>query len=158
MDRSHPLDDRIPLPIVTLNRWMLVGGIAFAFLTQQPWITTILLGILLAAVVFGPRGSLHYQVGRRIFAPQVRRAKAAGDGEDRRLMRFNNSIAIALLSLAQVAFLLDANVLGWILAGMVAVAAAVALAGFCVGCFLYYRLKLARYRWAMLRQGSLRRS
>jgi hypothetical protein len=29
---------------------------------------------------------------------------------------------------------------------MVALAAGVALAGFCVGCFIYYQLKLQRYR------------
>lgn len=148
----------IPQPIVTLNRAMLLGGVALAFLTQQPWITTLLLAILIAAVTFGPQGSLPFQVGSRLLAGRVRDAVARGDVEDRRLMRFNNSIAIVLLSLAQVAFLLGASVFGWVCAGMVALAAAVALAGFCVGCFLYYRLRLAQHRWSTLRNGSLRRS
>ncbi|MBW1940726.1 MAG: DUF4395 family protein, partial [Deltaproteobacteria bacterium] len=35
---------------------------------------------------------------------------------------------------------------GWILSLMVAVAAGIALAGFCVGCFLYFQYKMLRYR------------
>ena len=61
-------------------------------------------------------------------------------------MRFNNSIALLLLGAAQVAFLLDIPQLGWALALMVAAAAGIALAGFCIGCFLYYQFKLNRIR------------
>ena len=61
-------------------------------------------------------------------------------------MRFNNLIATLLLGFAQVAFILGAPVVGWALALMVAVAASVALAGFCVGCFIYYQFRLQRYR------------
>ena len=61
-------------------------------------------------------------------------------------MRFNNSIAVVLLGLAQVAFLLGVPVAGWTLSLMVAVAAGVALAGFCFGCFLFLRFRLYRYR------------
>jgi hypothetical protein len=35
---------------------------------------------------------------------------------------------------------------GWFLALMVAAAASIALAGFCIGCFLYYQFKLQRFR------------
>ena len=61
-------------------------------------------------------------------------------------MRFNNSIAAILLGSAQIAFLLGAPIAGWILSGCVAVAAAVALAGFCFGCFLFYQFNLQRFR------------
>ncbi|HEU0163854.1 MAG TPA: DUF4395 family protein, partial [Thermomicrobiales bacterium] len=121
----------IPLPIVALNRWMLVVGIGVAFVFQLPWITTIILVILLGSIVFGPRGSLVFQVGNRLLAGPVAKAKAGGHVEDRRLMRFNNSIAVILLAIAQVAFLAGTGVVGWVLSLMVVVAAAVALAGFC---------------------------
>lgn len=39
-------------------------------------------------------------------------------------MRFNNAIAVILLGAAQLAFLLDASLAGWLLSGMVGVAAA----------------------------------
>jgi len=158
MSESAAVQGAIPHPIVTVNRVMLLGGVAIAFLTQQPWITTLLLAILIAAVTFGPKGSLPFQVGSRLLAGRVRNAIATGEVEDRRLMRFNNTIAIVLLALAQVAFLLGASVVGWVFSGMVALAAAVALAGFCVGCFLYYRLRLLQHRWATMRTGALPRS
>ena len=132
----------IPLPIVTLNRWTLLAGITAGFLMRQPLITTALFFMVLGAVALGPRGSLVFQVGRRLFARRIRTAER----EDRGLMRFNNSIALLLLGGAQVSFLFGMPALGWTLALLVAVAAGVALAGFCLGCFLYFQFKLQRYR------------
>lgn len=134
--------DGIPMPIVKLNRWTLVIGIIIGLLIQQPLFTTLLFLILLPAVLFGQRRSLIFQVGKRVFARQ----NAHAETEDKRLMRFNNLIATLLLGFAQVAFILGAPVVGWALALMVAVAATVALAGFCVGCFIYYQFRLQRYR------------
>ena len=132
----------IPMPIVRLNRWTLLSGILIGLVLQQPLITTFLFVILLFAVLYGQRGSLIFQVGKRLLASRI----AGAEGEDRRLMRFNNSIAVALLGAAQVAFLLGQPVVGWGLSLVVAAAAAVALAGFCFGCFLFLRFKLYRYR------------
>jgi hypothetical protein len=138
---SSPCID-IPRPVVLLNRWTLVVGVVSALLLQQPLITTALFAILLPAVLFGQRGSLIFQVGIRVFAAQC----ATAETEDRRVQRFNNSIATILLGLAQISFIFGLSLLGWIFSAMVAIAAGVALAGFCVGCFLYYQFKLQRYR------------
>lgn len=132
----------IPLPIVTLNRATLVIGIVGGLVLQQPLVTTALFLILLPAVIIGQRASLIFQLGRRLLA----RWNAGAEREDRRMQRFNNTIAVTLLGAAQVAFLLGTPVVGWALALMVAVAASVALAGFCLGCFLYTQFKLNRYR------------
>lgn len=135
--------DGIPMPIVRFNRAVLVIGISLGLLLQQPLFTTLLFLILLPTVLYGQRGSLIFQIGKRVFARQNERAET----EDKRLMRFNNLIATFLLGLAQIAFLLGAPVVGWAFAVMVAAAAAVALAGFCLGCFLYYQFKLQRLRF-----------
>jgi len=132
----------VPLPIVKLNRWTLAVGITVSWLLAWPIVTTALFTVLLVAVLFGQKYSLIFQIGRRLFASQL----ALAEQEDWRLQRFNNSIAVGLLGLAQVAFLLGQATVGWILALMVALAATVALAGFCLGCFLYYQFKLNRYR------------
>lgn len=132
----------IPEPIVRLNRWTLLSGITVGLIFQQPLVTTFLFLILVPAVLWGQRRSLIFQVGKRLLASRI----AGAHGEDRRLMRFNNSIAVILLGLAQVAFLLGVPVLGWAFSLMVAAAAAVALAGFCFGCYLFLRFKLYRYR------------
>lgn len=134
--------DGIPISIVRLNRAVLVAGIVIGLIAQQPLFTTALFVILVCAILFGPRGSLIFQLGRRLFARRI----ATDEREDRRLMRFNNSIAAVLLGAAQPAFVFGAPLLGWALALMVAVAASIALAGFCIGCFLYFQLKLHRYK------------
>ncbi|MEI7933947.1 MAG: DUF4395 domain-containing protein [Chlorobiaceae bacterium] len=132
----------IPLPIVKLNRVALLVGIASAIVFQLPVVTTALFVIILSAVVFGKNGSLIFFVGSRLFAKQ----NMTAESEDPRLMRFNNSIAAILLGGAQIAFLSGAPLVGWILSGMVAVAATIALAGFCFGCFLFYQFNLQRFR------------
>ena len=146
MSKTKPTDGElcndIPMPIVRLNRWTRLTGILLGLVLQQPLVTTFLFVILLFAVLYGQRGSLIFQIGKRLLASRI----AGAEGEDRRLMRFNNSIAVALLGAAQVAFLLGQPIAGWALSLIVAAAAAVALAGFCFGCFLFLRFKLYRYR------------
>ena len=132
----------IPLPIVKLNRATLLVGIVAALLFQQPLVTTVLFIIILLAAVFGRKGSLVFFLGSRLFARQNLTAAT----EDPKLMRFNNSIAAVLLGSAQIAFLSGSPLVGWIFSGVVAVAASVALAGFCFGCFLFYQFNLQRFR------------
>src|SRR5207237_1929222 len=98
-----------PILIFRLNRLTLVTCIVLGLVFQQPLVTTFLFLILVPAVLYGQRRSLIFQVGKRVFA-----ARSAGaEGEDRRLMRFNNAIAATLLGLAQIAFLLSAPAVGW---------------------------------------------
>ncbi|MEI6651598.1 MAG: DUF4395 domain-containing protein [Chlorobiaceae bacterium] len=132
----------IPLPIVKLTRVVLLVGIASAIMFQLPIVTTALFVIILSAVVFGKNGSLIFFIGSRLFAKQNKNAAT----EDPRLMRFNNSIAAILLGGAQIAFISGAPLVGWILSGIVAVAATIALAGFCFGCFLFYQFNLQRFK------------
>lgn len=132
----------IPLPIVTLNRTVLLTGITAAIVFQQPMVTTALFSIILSAALFGKRGSLIFFIGSHLLAKQNLKAKT----EDTGLMRFNNSIAAILLGAAQIAFLSGAPLVGWIFSAIVAVASTVALAGFCFGCFLYYQYNMQRFK------------
>jgi len=132
----------IPLPIVRLNRVVLLSGVVTAIVFQQPIVTSALFFMILSAVIFGKEGSLIFFIGSRLLAKQNKDAAT----EDPRLMRFNNSIAAILLGGAQIAFLLGNPLAGWILSGMVAIAATIALAGFCFGCFLFFQFKLQRFR------------
>ena len=144
MVRADAFCDDIPLPIVTLNRAVLLVGVVVGFLLQQPVVTTGLVVLLLPGVLFGQRWSPIFRLGRIVLARWIPGAPR----EARVLMRFNNSIAIVCLVAAQTAFLAGAPLVGWAFAGLVAAAAAFALAGFCVGCVLFYWLKQARFRLA----------
>lgn len=141
-NERHTHHEDVPLPIVRLNRWLIVLAGAAALLLRSPWPLTVLLLLLLPGVLFGQRWSPIAHLGRALFRGRLEGAER----EDRRLMRFNNVIAVSLLAGAHAAFYLGVPVLGWVLAAMVVTAAAVALAGFCVGCFLYYQFRLNRYR------------
>ncbi len=143
---GYTCNDNIPMPIVNLNRWTLVISILAGLILQWPLVTTALFVILLFAVTFGQRGSLIFQTGKRLIAFGVLKSNGDEEGEDRKLMRFNNSIALTLLGLAQVAFLLGVPVVGWALSLLVVVAASAALMGFCLGCVLFYRFRVYRYR------------
>jgi hypothetical protein len=136
----------IPAPVVAANRATIVVTVLVALLTGLPVLTTVLLAVLVAAVSLGPRGSVIALVTTRLLPAPVGLARERGDIEDATLMRFNNVIAVALLALAQVAFLTGWPVAGWVLAVVVAVAATVALAGFCVGCHVFTGWRLWRYR------------
>lgn len=140
----------IPFPIVALNRAVIVVSILVALVFRQSWMTTILFVVIAGAVLFGPRGSLIFQAGRRTLRGPISMAVAAGNTEAPVLMRFNNSLAVIMLALAQIAFLLGWRVVGWVFAGMAALAATVALAGFCVGCYILPRVRLMQYHlWQM---------
>jgi Domain of unknown function (DUF4395) len=128
----------IPMPIVRLNRIVIVTLVLAAIALQAPLLTTVLFLLILPAALIGRNASPIFSIGSRLFARQNERAEM----EDPRLMRFNNSIAALMLGGAQVAFLLGAPAAGYVLAAGVALAAFVALLGFCVGCFMYYQFKL----------------
>lgn len=128
----------IPHAIVRLNRIVIVSAVVLAAALGVPAITTALFVVIGLAACFGRRASLIYRLGMATLRP----APDPVHDEDPRLMRFNNALATVMLGCAQIAFLLRAPVAGWVFAGLCALAAAVALAGFCVGCFLFYQLKL----------------
>ncbi len=135
-------DDGIPYPIVAINRGVIVGGVLLGLWLNQPLLTTAVLALLLPAALFGRRGSLIFKIGSTFFKNTVEHAPR----EDARVQRFNNTIAVILLSGAQIAFLLGAVWLGWVFSVAVAFAALVALCGFCVGCFLYYQFRVNKAR------------
>jgi hypothetical protein len=139
---THRASNGIPMPIVSLNRSVLLTGIVLGIILQQPLFTAVLFLIVLPAVLWGQKASLIYMIGSRLFKKQNQSANT----ESPILMRFNNSIAVIMLGAAQVAFLFGATLTGWIISGMVALAALVALCGFCFGCFLYFQFNLQRYR------------
>ncbi len=138
--------DGVPAPIVALNRWTIVAGVVLAAALREPWITTLLFVVVASAAVCGRRGSLVIWAGSRWLRPSSAAARAAGDTEDAVLTRFNNALAAVMLGIAQLAFLDQLWIAGWALSVLTAAAAAIALAGYCVGCTLFYQVKSFRFR------------
>lgn len=150
MNHRYQTTDGIPMPIVRFNRALLLSGALLAFILREPLVTTALFLLILPAALLGRRWSPIFMAGSLLFAKWI--PGAATDSPE--VMRFNNAIAAILLGAAQVAFLLGATAVGWVLSGIVALAAAVALCGFCFGCFLFYQFNLQRYRLCGKQQGG----
>lgn len=142
---KRPLD--IPLPIVNFSRAVYALTLGAAFALQQPIITTILLLIVSLGVVGGAQWNVINRLGRIILGKRIA-ANPAVPLEDVRLIRFNNLIVIALLGAAQTAFWVTHTAfVGWVFVGLIIAASVAALAGFCVGCVLYYQFKLHKYKF-----------
>ncbi|TVY10042.1 DUF4395 domain-containing protein [Paenibacillus cremeus] len=133
----------IPMPYVRANQTGIVLFIVLAIVLQQPVLIVALWAIQVLGLWQGIRGNIIVQLA----APLLRNRIAGAPTESRELQRFNNTIAVLLLTLSIISFwLAPGSWLGYVLAAMVAVAAAIALCGFCVGCFLYYQVKRLRRR------------
>ena len=139
MNNNYPT---VPRPIVTFSRATNVAMVIIGLILQSPLPVVFLLALRLTALIGGQRYNLVARTGRLLLAHRL----ADADLEDIRPMRFNNGLAAFLFGIATIFFALGIPTVGWIFALMVAAASGIALAGFCVGCFLYYQFNLQRHR------------
>lgn len=66
--------------------------------------------------------------------------------EDWDQQQFNQKIALICLGLGFAGFLTGWNAVGYVFTILVAIAAFVAILGFCIGCFIHYQWKMYSYR------------
>ncbi|WP_281887388.1 DUF4395 domain-containing protein [Paenibacillus sp. YYML68] len=133
--------NEIPRAFVRANQAGIVLMIVLASILQQPILIAALWAVQVITLWRGLKVNLFVQLA----SPFLRKAAMSGPTEAMELTRFNNSIAVGMLTCSMLAFWLDRDgLLGYLFAGIVAVAALVALCGFCVGCFLYYQYKRLR--------------
>ncbi|HKJ68896.1 MAG TPA: DUF4395 domain-containing protein [bacterium] len=124
----------IPRPLVQANRLFLVLTIGVALIVHEALlIIPLLTGI--TSLIF--RWNPVIVFGKRF----LRRRPSDYRREDPLDQRFNQTLATGLLGLAVVSFALGAPVVGYIASGMVILAAGVALLGFCVGCYIRFRIR-----------------
>ncbi|MGM0901061.1 MAG: DUF4395 domain-containing protein [Bacillota bacterium] len=61
--------------------------------------------------------------------------------EDWEQQQFNQKIAVVCLGIGFISFVLSWNVVGYIFTTLVAVAAFIAILGFCIGCFISFSVE-----------------
>ncbi|MBP1993094.1 DUF4395 domain-containing protein [Paenibacillus eucommiae] len=132
----------IPIPYVRSNQAAMVLFIALAVVLQQPWIIMLVGLVEVVGLIAGVKGNLFVSMAKPFLGSLI----ATSQKEAAELQRFNNSIAVTLLIISTISFLLNFQVAGYIFAGMVAIAAFVAICGYCIGCTLYYQYKRLRAR------------
>jgi hypothetical protein len=139
---KNPKD--VPVPVLNFSRWVYFIILVSGLVLQKPWGTSLLLVLLLPVILFGKKWNIIGQVGRRLLASKI----PGSLYEDSRLIQFNNILLVIMLMFAQIAFVIGNNIIGWVITSMAIIATGLALAGYCVGCFLYYKFKLYRYRFS----------
>lgn len=132
----------IPIFKVRSNQWGIVLFVLLSIVLQSPWFIVGLWVIQLIGFVGGIKWNLFNRITQP-FQPKNNNGKT----ESAELQKFNNGIALFLLTLSVLFFAIGWEVAGYITALMVSVAAFVAICGFCIGCVIYFQFK----QWKSLR-------
>lgn len=130
----------VPRPLVRTNQVVILLSILLAVFSQNFW-------ILLLPILAGIGGIFFERNFVILLAKKFLRKKPSEYLlEDRSDLRFNQIIASSLLTASLLAGLSGHFILAIVFAAFVFLAAAVALSGFCVGCWLHFQLKQFQYR------------
>ena len=105
---------------------------------KRYWILLLPLFSGLSALALGVNPV--FKIARRF----LKKPAASYLQEDAADQRFNQILAVSMLSASLLSFMLDLPVLGYLFSAFVFTAALVALLGFCVGCFIRYQLMMRR--------------
>jgi len=139
----------IPMPLIKANQLGMVMLVVLSYLPLDYGFRSHLFVyaaflIQLIAWFAGPRWNLFMGIAR-LFLGRGRLERSEKQAAE--LARFNQTIAVSLLGLASVFHAFGLTVAGHVFAGMVALAAFVAVLGYCVGCTIYYQYR----KWKRLR-------
>lgn len=133
------MDRKVDQSALKVNQAFIIGLLLLAYLLNAVWLVVFVAAVMLLGTAV-PTLSLFkaiYQHGLRpagLVKPQV----INDNPEPHRFAQGFGGVVVALAALALLAGL---SFLGWALAGLVVILAALNLfLGFCAGCFVYYQL------------------
>lgn len=130
----------IPRPLVKTNQLTIVLSVVLTWVTGQYW-------ILLVPFLAGLFGILFdFNPIMRLAKLFLRKETKAYIPEDWEQQQFNQKIAVSCLGIGFISFVIGWDTFGFIFTILVAVAAFVAILGFCVGCFIHFQWKQYKYR------------
>ncbi|TBL75744.1 DUF4395 domain-containing protein [Paenibacillus thalictri] len=130
----------IPRPLVRTNQAFIVLSVVLTWITGAYWILLLPLIAGLAGILFD------YNPVIRLAKRFLTKHPSEYTPEDANQQKFNQLIAIFLLFLGYFSFFVGWTALAYIATIMVALAATIAILGFCIGCFIYYQWTQYRYR------------
>lgn len=130
----------IPKPLVQANQFTIVLSVIVFALTNNPlWLLIPLLSGL-SSLFFG------FHPVMAIVKRFIRKPLKDFPQEDKAQQRFNQILAVSMLSASFISALLDQVVLSYLFAALVFTAASVALMGFCIGCFIHFQYHQYQFR------------
>lgn len=131
----------IPAPYVRANQFFLILSVASALLSgsYSLLILPLITGVVALAVRKNPIFSL--------VKPFLNKPLSQYSMEDALQQRFNQWIAVICLVVSLSGFALRLQAIGFIFSIMVAISAAIALMGFCIGCFIRFQFNQWRHKF-----------
>ena len=127
----------VPILYVRANQAGIVLLVLLTFLFQMPLIILLLWTIQTIGLLNGVKGNLFIQIAK----PYLENKIAGGKTEAVELQRFNNMLAVIMLTVSVLFFMFEWMTAGYVLAGMVGFAALAAICGYCIGCTIYFQFK-----------------
>lgn len=127
----------IPQPLVRTNQWFIVISVISAWITGFEWILALPLAAGLSGLVFG------FNPVMKIAKLFLQKSPQEYIPEDWEQQQFNQLIAVGCLTGGLISYSTGFIGLGHFFTVMVALAAFIAILGFCVGCFI-------RFQWRKL--------
>ncbi|GIV79506.1 DUF4395 domain-containing protein [Litorilinea aerophila] len=121
------------------NQACIITLLVLAFLLDQVWLVALVGAIMLVGTLW-PRAGLFKLIYSRLLKPAGLLKPHLVEDEPQPHL-FAQGVGALFLLASTLALVSQAAVLGWLLAGIVVVLAAVNLfLHFCLGCFIYYQL------------------
>jgi hypothetical protein len=122
-----------------VNQAAIILLLVLAFLFDQAWLVAVVGAVMLVGT-WWPGAGLFKRVYAQVLQP-AGLLKPDVQPDDPKPHLFAQGVGGLMLAASVLAFVSGATALGWVLAGIVIILAAVNLfLGFCMGCFLYYQL------------------
>jgi hypothetical protein len=130
----------IPRPLVRANQWVIVISVVAFMLTRVSAILLIPLLSGLSSLILNIHPVM--EVTKRFLSKPFSQYVQ----EDKVQQRFNQILAVSMLSLAFISAMFNFTWLSLFFSVMVLLACSLAILGFCVGCYIHYQISLWRQR------------
>ncbi|HEX9923138.1 MAG TPA: DUF4395 domain-containing protein [Anaerolineae bacterium] len=136
------MSKKVDTTALKFNQASIIVLTLLGFVLDQPYLV-LFVGLVMAAGALFPRAALFKQIYLTLLKPNgILRANVIDD--DPAPHQFAQGVGALFLLASTVALILNAPGLGWSLAWIVIILAAVNLfLNFCAGCFMYYQLDRA---------------
>jgi undecaprenyl pyrophosphate phosphatase UppP len=130
----------IPRPLVRTNQWFIVLSVVLTWVTNEEW-------FLVPPLVAGLLGLFfNFNPVMRFAKLFLKKHPSQYIPEDYDQQQFNQKIAVICIAIGLVGYITKTMVLAYIFTAMVALAAFIAILGFCIGCFIRYQWIQYRHR------------
>jgi Domain of unknown function (DUF4395) len=131
--------------VLKFNQISIITGILLAAILGQWWIVALIAAVMLAGT-FNPNLAAFKRIYSSFVRPALKLPVNLQD-DDPRAHNFAQGVGGVFLLAATLAFVLGSSIVGWVLSAIVVALATLNLTtNICVGCFMYFQLRMFQAR------------